>query len=83
MPSPSDPGPHLVMRPIARADLSRGSALHAPSSIATDAVLEHALRHLRWLIGDDIVVREAAADWAQALANHVPEPFRALGAGTP
>ena len=83
VPAPSDPGPHLAMRPIVRAELARGGALDAPKSIGTDAVLEHALRHLRWLIGDDDVVREAAADWAAVLSDHAPEPFRAFGAGIP
>ncbi len=81
--APADAGPHLLMQPIARSALARGGALDAPTSIGTAAVLEHALRHLRWLIGDDAVVREAAADWGPVLADYAPEPFRALGAGAP
>jgi hypothetical protein len=83
VPSPHDPGPHLAMRPIVRADLARGGALDAATSIGIDSVLEHGLRHLRWLIDDDDAVREAAADWAPALSDHAPEPFRAFGAGIP
>lgn len=83
VPAPRDPGPHLAMRPIARTGLARGDALAAPANIGTDAVLEHALRHLAWLIGDDTVVRDAAADWAPVLASYAPEPFRAFDAGAP
>ena len=82
VPGPIDPGPHLEMRPIIRADLARGGALDAPTGIGTEAVLEHALRHLTWLIGDDDAVREATVDWAPVLSGYAPEPFRAFGDGT-
>jgi hypothetical protein len=40
--------------------------------------LEHALRHLSWLVGDDPVVAEELRDWAGTLRSYEPEPFRAL-----
>ncbi len=43
-------------------------------------MVEHALRHLRWLLDDDEVVRQALSDWAPALEDYQPEPFRAFGA---
>jgi hypothetical protein len=71
----------LASRPITRVDLARGGATSAPDTIQAGQVLEHGLRHLAWLIGDDAVVRgELGAGWAAALAGYVPEPFRHLGA---
>jgi hypothetical protein len=64
---------------VDRADLARGEADTAPAIIDTAQVLEHALRHLAWLQGDDEVVRDALdAHWTLALASYLPEPFRAL-----
>ena len=70
----------MASRPIARTDLARSEATVAPRDIATDQVVEHALRHLAWLADDDPVVREElSAGWKAALATYVPEPFRNLG----
>ena len=67
-------------RPVARADLARSEATAAPRDIASDQVVEHALRHLAWLAEDDPVVREElSVGWKAALATYVPEPFRNLG----
>ena len=77
---PGRPSPHLVEQPMSRGELARGGALAAPTRIEVDAVIEHALRHLRWLLDDDEVVREALSDWAPALEDYLPEPFRAFGA---
>ena len=67
-------------RPIGRADLARSEATAAPRDIATDQVVEHALRHLAWLATDDPIVRgELSTAWASALSAYVPEPFRNLG----
>jgi hypothetical protein len=68
--------PFLVAEPIARADLARGDATAAPTSIGTLQVLEHALRHLSWLVRDDRAVRVALATWTPDLDAYVPEPFR-------
>ena len=77
---PGRPSPHLLEQPVLRDELARGDALAAPARIAVDAVIEHALRHLRWLLDDDEVVRQALPDWAPALVDYQPEPFRAFGA---
>jgi hypothetical protein len=79
---PGRPSPHMVEQPVIRGELARGSALGAPTGIEVDAVIEHALRHLRWLLDDDLVVRQALPDWAAALEDYQPEPFRAFGAET-
>ena len=48
--------------------------------VASDQVVEHALRHLAWLAEDDPVVRRELSDeWREALHAYVPEPFRNLG----
>lgn len=66
--------------PIGRADLARSAASAAPRDIGYEQVLEHGLRHLAWLSKDDPVVgAELGADWRNALAGYVPEPFMALG----
>ena len=70
----------MASRPVARADLARSEATAAPRDIASDQVVEHALRHLAWLAEDDPVVREElSVGWKAALATYVPEPFRNLG----
>ena len=72
--------PHsLVELPVARTELARGDAMGPPKAIAVAAVIEHALRHLSWLIRDDLAIAEALADWATILAPYQPEPFRSLG----
>jgi len=78
----SPPGelPHesLVELPVGRSELARGEAMAAPKMIGVEAVLEHALRHLSWLVRDDPAVMHALAGWKKALAAFQPEPFRAL-----
>jgi hypothetical protein len=70
----------MPSRPIARTALARSEATAAPRDIATDQVVEHALRHLAWLAKDDPVVRaDLSPEWAAALGPYVPEPFRNLG----
>lgn len=73
------PPESLVRLPVMRAELARGEAMAAPQAIGVEAVLEHALRHLSWLVRDDPAVAAALHDWHGALAAFVPEPFRALG----
>lgn len=66
--------------PIERVDLARSAATAAPTSIAHAQVLEHALRHLAWLVNDDpVVAAELSSAWGSTLAGYVAEPFRALG----
>ena len=72
------PPDSLVPMPVRRVDLARGGATSAPESIGVEAVLEHALRHLSWLMRDDPAVAHALAGWKDALADFAPEPFRSL-----
>jgi len=59
--------------------LARGTATDAPANIDLDDVLEHALRHLAWLVQDDAAVRDAlSAGWLEALRPYGPEPFSAF-----
>ena len=68
----------LMALPVERAELARGGATSAPQSIGVNAVIEHALRHLAWLVRDDPAVMRELASWKEALAGFEPEPFRAL-----
>jgi hypothetical protein len=78
-PPESLPEGSLTELPVKRAELARGGAMSAPEAIGVAAVLEHALRHLSWLVRDDPAIAEALAHWTGALAAFTPEPFRALG----
>jgi hypothetical protein len=64
---------------VERAELDRGKSMAPPDSIGLAAVLEHALRHLSWLIRDDPAIAAALPDWSDVLEGYRPEPFRALG----
>src|SRR5256885_15346983 len=44
------PPDSLVITPVGRAQIVRGEAMAAPRAIGVEAVLEHALRHLSWLV---------------------------------
>ena len=80
---PASPGPHLVAERVARSELARGDRLAAPADIEVAAVIEHAFRHLRWLLDDDPVLHKALADWTLVLNAYQPEPFRAFAADPP
>jgi hypothetical protein len=73
------PRDSLDIRPVARAEIARGGAMAPPTAIGVEAVLEHALRHLSWLVRDDAAIAGALAEWKARLADFTPEPFRALG----
>jgi hypothetical protein len=75
---PASLNPNLTSEPVARTELARGGETAAPASIATAQVLEHALRHLAWLVSDDSAVSSALPEWPPALEGYVPEPFRQL-----
>lgn len=70
----------LVEEPVGRSDLARGDALAPPVGIGVTQVIEHAFRHLAWLVVDDPAIARALPDWAASLAPYEPEPFRAFGA---
>ncbi|HLZ29042.1 MAG TPA: hypothetical protein VKV73_17130, partial [Chloroflexota bacterium] len=64
-----DQAPEFSGIPIVRARLARGGATSAPASIGYAQVLEHGLRHLAWLVGDDEVVRTTLSDdWKKLLS---------------
>ena len=66
--------------PIGRAELARSGATTAPSTIGTEQVVEHGLRHMAWLAVDDPVVASALSPaWRTVLAGYAPEPFRSFG----
>ena len=69
----------MEVREVGHADLARGEARAAPEQIDFEQVIEHGLRHLAWLVGDDDVVKTALdAGWHDLLGGWVPEPFRQL-----
>ena len=76
---PSDLTHYLVDEPVLRADLARGDAFGPPPEIGVAQVLEHAFRHLSWLVKDDEVVGGRLAEWTAFLDRYEPEPFRAFG----
>ena len=73
---------YLTDDPVARADLARGDALGPPTDIDVTQVIEHAFRHLSWLVKDDAVVGDTLAGWTGFLDRYEPEPFRAFGPAT-
>lgn len=77
--APIELSEHLADEPVMRADLARGDAMGPPPEIGVDQVIEHAFRHLSWLVKDDEAVREALPDWVAFLDTYEPEPFRAFG----
>jgi hypothetical protein len=64
---------------VLRSDLARGEATAPPTGIDVRQVIEHALRHLSWLLRDDPAIAGAIPDWEALLDRYQPEPFRALG----
>jgi hypothetical protein len=63
---------------VERVGLDRGPSMAPPGSIRLEAVLEHALRHLSWLIRDDPAIAAALTGWSGVLDGYRPEPFRSL-----
>lgn len=69
----------LIAVPVKRAEIARGEAMAPPRAIDVAAVLEHALRHVAWLMRDDQAIAAALQGWHGMLDDYQPEPFRALG----
>jgi len=63
---------------VVRAELARGHLMGPPAEVHTAQVVEHGLRHLAWLVGDDEQIRDVLPAWAEALEGYEREPFRAL-----
>lgn len=76
---PAELNENLADELVVRADLARGDAMGPPPEIGVAQVLEHAFRHLAWLVKDDAAVRDALPDWTAFLDAYEPEPFRAFG----
>lgn len=72
------PADSLIKLPVRRAELARGDATAAPQAIGVEAVLEHAMRHLSWLVKDDPAIMHTLHGWRDVLAQFQPEPFKAL-----
>jgi hypothetical protein len=77
-PPESLPRDALVEVPVTRTELARGDATRAPEVIGVAAVIEHALRHLAWLVRDDPAIATVLSDWTDVLSGYKPEPFRSL-----
>ena len=79
LPEPIDPRQGIHSVPVHRRELARGTATDAPETITVDEVVEHALRHLAWLVREDQPIRDALGEnWREALAPYEPEPFSAF-----
>jgi hypothetical protein len=66
--------------PVDRVSLARSGATTAPEVIDAGQVLEHAVRHLAWLVAEDPVVEATLDDtWHRVLRPYSPEPFQRLG----
>jgi hypothetical protein len=70
---------YLTAERVGRTELARGETLAPPTDIGVTQVVEHAFRHLAWLVVDDPAIGTALPDWAPVLAAFEPEPFRAFG----
>jgi hypothetical protein len=75
---PDSVNENLADEPVVRTDLARGDATGPPPVIGVAQVLEHAFRHLAWLVKDDAVVRDTLPEWVRFLSAYEPEPFRAF-----
>lgn len=78
IPPPSQSNPNLEPLRVERSDLARGRATEAPDVIGMGQVVEHALRHLAWLLHDDPAIGEELGDWKSLLSGYEPEPFRSF-----
>jgi hypothetical protein len=80
--SPEAPPESWLEEGIERAELARGEATSPPPAIGVAQVLEHALRHLAWLVREDHEIAAALPGWQVVLAGYVPEPFRPFAGQT-
>ena len=75
---PAEEPPSLAGELVTRSDLARGHATGPPAAVHVTQVVEHGLRHLAWLVGEDETIHDAMPGWPAALAAYEPEPFRAF-----
>jgi hypothetical protein len=76
---PDELPPKCEAAQVTRAELARGRAKVAPTTVHLSQVVEHGLRHLAWLVHEDEAIHEALRPWSAALLAYEPEPFRAFG----
>jgi len=77
LPSPAGDLEGFERRRVRPGGLARGTAVSPPARIEVEHVVEHALRHLAWLIGEDPAIRLALEPgWRGPLRPYRPEPFR-------
>jgi hypothetical protein len=76
-------GGNIELIPVGHSELARGDEFAPPEEIGVTQVVEHAFRHLSWLVRDDPVVRTTLAGWRDVLETYTPEPFRAFGTQGP
>lgn len=77
LPSGSGVAPGFERWRVRRRALARGTAGWPPPEIEVERVVEHALRHLAWLDGEDPAVRAALEPaWRRGVRGYRPEPFR-------
>jgi hypothetical protein len=72
------PSDSLIEVPVKRSEIARGDAITPPQSIDVSAVLEHAFRHLSWLLREDPAIAASLRGWTHILGDYEPEPFRGL-----
>jgi len=72
------PSDSLIEVPVGRTEIARGDAMAPPQTIDVAAVIEHAFRHLSWLLRDDPAIAASLVGWTKILGAYEPEPFRAL-----
>jgi hypothetical protein len=63
---------------VTRTELARGHATGPPPEVHVSQIVEHGLRHLAWLVREDVTIHDALPAWPHALAAYAPEPFRAF-----
>ena len=68
----------LEVEQMTRVALARGHATGPPPLVHRSQIVEHGLRHLAWLLGEDRAIAEALPGWLAALTDYAPEPFRAF-----
>jgi hypothetical protein len=79
----AEPDGNIELIPVGHSELARGDEFAPPEEIGVNQVVEHAFRHLSWLVRDDPVVRMTLAGWRDVLETYTPEPFRAFGTQGP
>jgi hypothetical protein len=74
---------NIELVPVGHTALARGDEFAPPDEIGVNQVVEHAFRHLSWLVRDDPVVKRTLSGWTDVLETYTPEPFRAFGTQSP